>query len=166
MPAVVFEVDLSDLKASVEDVQSFLNNPKISRPVLQELGDFYVLRIITRTNQGADFKGAKFEPYSDMYADFRVSRGRNASPVDLTMSGKMLNALDATVTPQGDVLLFFNNAERGQIAWYHNASLEEDPRVRQKIPHRRFVDLDENGQDAKQMATVVRDAIANHLNRV
>lgn len=133
------------------------------RKALQEVADFLVLGMVTRTSNGRDYRDRPFTPYSESYAEVRELGGRNVDPVDLTWTGKMLNALDSTVLPDGTIAVFFNNTERGQIAFYHNADLKDWPAPRKKIPQRRFVDLDPDGHDADRAKDVLARAKARQL---
>lgn len=50
-------------------------------------------RIITRTGRGVDVDGRAFTPYKPAYAARKAKTGRNSGTVDLTWSGRMLQAL-------------------------------------------------------------------------
>jgi hypothetical protein len=70
-------------------------------------------RVVLRTRQGTDVNGAPFKPYSDEYARRKRAKGRNASPVDLTVTGRMLAAIQTRVERLGGRLvgtIFFNSA--------------------------------------------------------
>ena len=54
-------------------------------------------RMVLRTRSGTDVNGQAFAPYSKTYAKRREKAGRNTSPVDLTVTGKMLAAVQAKV---------------------------------------------------------------------
>lgn len=56
-----------------------------------------IARIRTRTEQGVDVDQQMFTPYSKQYAKLRVKRGRKTTPVNLTMSGRMLGSMQAEV---------------------------------------------------------------------
>ena len=53
--------------------------------------------ILQRTAQGVDVDGAPFAPYAESYAKKRTKGGRNASPVTLLWSGRMLQSLRIVV---------------------------------------------------------------------
>lgn len=60
----------------------------------RELGRNAVTKIVNRVRfQGLDANGQAFAPYSEGYRQAREEYGRPGSPVDLTVSGDMLNNL-------------------------------------------------------------------------
>lgn len=70
-------------------------------------------RIVLRTRQGTDVSGKAFAAYSPEYAKRRQAKGRNATPPDLTFTGKMLAAVQTKVDRlAGKVVgtIFFNSA--------------------------------------------------------
>lgn len=163
MSTVALEIDTSAVNLTLDQWERVLRNPQIRDPAMQELGDYLVQSIVRKTRRGVDYTGKPFAEYSDIYAEYRVEHGRAETPVDLTFTGKMLNSLDSVVTGEGNILIYFNVAERGQIAWYHNANLAEDPRPRKKMPLRRFVDIDPNSPEWKRAGSVFAAAIARQL---
>lgn len=166
MGTVSLQIDTSAVELTLEKWTRALENPEIRDPALQELGDYLVSTIVAKTGQGNDYQGNPFAPYSEIYAEYREEEGRNTEPVDLLFTGKMLNALTATVNDEGSILIYFDVAERGQIAWYHNATLAEDPRPRRKMPLRRFVDIDPNSTEWAQAGRVFALAIARQLEAI
>lgn len=52
--------------------------------------------MVTRVQAGTDTQGRPFAPYSASYAAQRQKEGRGASPVNLTRSGNMLRAIQAS----------------------------------------------------------------------
>lgn len=70
-------------------------------------------RIVTRTRKGVDVDGNPFADYTPRYAKSRRRKGRKVSPVDLTFSGDMLNAITTEVREEpGKTVgtIFFNSA--------------------------------------------------------
>jgi hypothetical protein len=61
--------------------------------------------LIRRTQQGRDAQGAAFTPYSAGYAK-RKAEELGAGPVDLTVSGGMLNGIEITATDKSVTLSF------------------------------------------------------------
>lgn len=51
----------------------------------------------TRTAAGVDVNGKGFEPYSKLYAAERELKGKNSSPVDLTVTGTMLRNIQTRI---------------------------------------------------------------------
>lgn len=61
--------------------------------------------IIRRTQQGRDVQGQTFAPYSEGYAK-RKAAELGPGPVDLTVSGQMLNGIEITATDKSVTLSF------------------------------------------------------------
>jgi hypothetical protein len=61
--------------------------------------------IIRRTQQGRDASGAAFTPYSEGYAK-RKAEELGSGPVDLTVSGGMLNGIEIDATDKSVTLRF------------------------------------------------------------
>jgi hypothetical protein len=59
--------------------------------------------IIRRTQQGRDYRGAAFTPYSAGYAK-RKAEELGSGPVDLTVSGAMLNGIRIEATDKSVTL--------------------------------------------------------------
>ena len=57
------------------------------------LGEFIVARIRDRTRAGKDKHGKPFEPYGERHIRHRKRFSKQASPVDLTLTGTMLESL-------------------------------------------------------------------------
>lgn len=80
-------------------------------------------QIITRTQSGRAVNGSGFDDYSDGYAEFRRKAGRRTSPVDLTFTGQMLQAITTTVRKVGDTIegrIFFADAESAAKARFNS----------------------------------------------
>lgn len=56
-----------------------------------------ITRIRTRTMQGLDVDQQPFTPYSKAYSKLKAKKGREITPVDLTMSGRMFGSMQSTV---------------------------------------------------------------------
>ncbi len=54
--------------------------------------------IVQRTQSGKKIDGGNFKKYSKGYAAYKVSKGRKASPVDLTFTGAMLRGVHSKIT--------------------------------------------------------------------
>jgi hypothetical protein len=62
-------------------------------------------RIVLRTRQGRDRDDAPFKPYSASYAAAKAKE-LGAGPVNLTLSGEMLNAITIEADDKGVTLAF------------------------------------------------------------
>jgi len=63
------------------------------------VGDMAKIRIVERTKRGVPPAGVSWPPYSEAYAK-RKAAAVGAGPVNLTVSGEMLNGLQVTdITP-------------------------------------------------------------------
>jgi hypothetical protein len=60
--------------------------------VMREIGDLAIERIVRRTRQGDGLTGA-LAPYTTGYARLKAAELGTASPVNLTVSGDLLNTL-------------------------------------------------------------------------
>lgn len=72
----------------------------------QLIGEFIRNRIRTRTAQGVDGQNQPFAPYSQRYAKERLAAGLEVSPVNLLVSGDMLNAITVKATKNGVTVSF------------------------------------------------------------
>lgn len=88
-------------------------DPLVDSATMREVGDLAVRMIVTRTRSGKDVTGAAFQPYTPGYAERRAKEGHPASPVNLTVSGRMLNDLAVMKTGPGRVTLGFRSSGGG-----------------------------------------------------
>ena len=79
---------------------------EIPRAALQDIGDFAITRIRQRTERGIDVDGQAFAPLSPAYARAKQDAGLRPD-ADLTVSGRMLNDMRATVPEAGVVEIAF-----------------------------------------------------------
>jgi hypothetical protein len=105
-----------------------------------------ITRIRTRTEQGIDVNGAPFADYSSKYKKVRLKRGRNTSPVDLTMSGRLMTSMQVEVRGKDQFAITVLDAEAAAYGRAHNEGLGH-------MPRRRFFDT----SDQELMA--VRDDV-------
>lgn len=81
---------------------------KFSSPqIMRELGLLARETIRRRTMRGLDESGRPFQPYSATYAKQKGKELGKSSPVDLTVSGGMLNALQIVDVTDNSVTLGF-----------------------------------------------------------
>jgi hypothetical protein len=92
-----------------------------------------ITRIRERTAKGIDVNGSPFKPYTKRYAKFRVKKGRNPSPVDLTMSGRLLNSMQVEVRGPDEFAITVQDVEAATYGKAHNEG-------NGRVPRRRFVD--------------------------
>lgn len=64
-----------------------------NREVMTEVGRLAIETIVRRTRQGVGSQGQALAPYSQGYARLKAAELGTASPVNLTVSGDMLNSL-------------------------------------------------------------------------
>lgn len=81
----------------VEDLPQFVEMPKA---LLRDIGDLAIRLIRSRTERGIDVNGVPFQALSDDYADAKREAGLPAV-ADLTVSGRMLNDMRASVPAKG-----------------------------------------------------------------
>lgn len=77
-----------------------------TKAVMKEVGLLARERIVRRTLAGTDAAGAPFRRYSPGYAK-RKARELGAGPVNLQVSGQMLNAIQITELTDDSVTLGF-----------------------------------------------------------
>lgn len=100
MPATV-RVTLPNFSASLVDAA-----------VMKDVGDLAVRMIQTRTRGGQDAEGNAFVAYTPAYAE-RKAKELGPGPVNLTVSGRMLNDLAVTDAIPGKVSLGFRSSGGG-----------------------------------------------------
>lgn len=72
---------------------------------MREIGLMVRERIVRRTLRGVDADGVQFEPYSEGYALQKAKALGSAAPVNLQVSGAMLNQLQIVKVEPGRVTL-------------------------------------------------------------
>ena len=96
--------------------------------------------ILDLTRAGKDIKGKGFRPYSESYKLIKsqqmTARG-NPNHVNLMFTGAMLRSM-AIHSEQTYSDLFFSDAERAEIAYYHNEGYG--------VPKREFFGLSEQNE--------------------
>jgi hypothetical protein len=80
--------------------------PFTTREDMVAVGQLIRQRILDRTARGVDAEGKPFAPYSTEYADAKRKELGTSNPVNLTVSGEMLNAITIEATAD-TVSLFF-----------------------------------------------------------
>jgi phage gpG-like protein len=88
---------------------------KAFEPILQD----ETTRMVQRIQSGKDVDGNPFTPYTPEYEKFKSAKGRKTSPVDLTFTGNMLNAITSKVEKFADKIvgtIFFNSAREAAKA--------------------------------------------------
>jgi hypothetical protein len=78
-----------------------------NRDLMREVGLLVRERILRRTRQGISTDGAPFEPYSAGYREKKAAE-LGAGPVNLTVSGSMLNDMTITKVTDDEVELGFS----------------------------------------------------------
>lgn len=92
-----------------------------------------IARIRHRTQQGVDVDGNPFAPYAESTVKQRTRKGLSSSPVDLTVSGAMLGAMETEIRSDTEFAIAVNDAD---IAIRGQAINEGTSRM----PQRRFFD--------------------------
>lgn len=111
-----------------------------------------------RTKKGIDYRGEKFEPYSERYAEEREEAGRTTERVTLSFTGRMLATLTAVASDK-KALLRFSNSDNARIANYHNDY--EEPRG--VMPLRRFLDIVEDTPEYETLASMAAKMYARQV---
>jgi hypothetical protein len=110
-----------------------------------------ITRIRERTAQGLDVNGAPFTPYTKAYAKVRTKKGRNVTPVDLLMSGRLMDSLQVEVRSETEFAITVQDADAAIYGRAHNEGLGN-------LPQRRFFDTsaDEIAEMQKDVFTFDR----------
>jgi len=69
----------------------------VDEAVMRDVGDLAIRMIRTRTEQGKDKDGGAFVAYTPKYAELKAKE-LGAGPVNLTVSGRMLNDMEVSDT--------------------------------------------------------------------
>lgn len=80
-----------------------------SKEVWREIGLMVRERILTRTRAGRDVDGTAFKAYDPAYAKAKLKAVGQDSPVNLTVSGAMLNAITITEVTDDSVTIAFSS---------------------------------------------------------
>jgi hypothetical protein len=105
---------------------------------LVDMTDAAGFRIRKRTQGGKDVNETNFDDYSQDYKDWKESKLRDVSKVDLTFSNHMLGSV-TTRRIQDGAELYFADAERRTIARAHHYG-------EGKLPKREFFALNDKDQ--------------------
>lgn len=119
---------------------NFRINIKPSKDQIRKLALTIRKTILDYTRAGKDIEGKGFKAYSPLYKDYKskimTARG-NPDNVNLMLTGAMLRSL-AVHSEQTYSDLFFSDAERAEIAYYHNEGYG--------VPKREFFGLSEQNE--------------------
>jgi phage gpG-like protein len=122
---------------------------------LQFVGDAAKSLIADRTRRGLDVDGAPFAPYSKAYAKTRTKSGRNASPVNLSWSGKMLQSITVVINRALNEVSLKPYAEEEARAAAHQFG------VPGKLPQRRWFGVNE--ADAGRIAKLLERLVSKRV---
>lgn len=100
------------------NLRTTINLIEGQKTALEGKTDFYlkIAQLVNSSIQrrvqkdGIGTNGKKLSPYSDKYAQFKASKGRNTKFRDLTFSGNMWQSLTSE-NISGGARMFFNSAE-------------------------------------------------------
>ena len=79
-----------------------------TKPLMEEIGLYFISQIQIRTAEGKDAEGRDFDPYSPAYAAFRRSKKHSADKVNLFFTGSMMSSMTEEAS-DNEVKLFFQN---------------------------------------------------------
>lgn len=88
--------------------ERFSEIPLSTVDLMREIGLLARERILLRVAEGLDVQGAPFAPYSPGYA-LAKANALGAGPVNLQVSGRMLEAIVLTNVTENSVTLGFSN---------------------------------------------------------
>ena len=96
------------MSAKITVSRNFTTLTDLAQPTAEDMRQIGLMvreRIVRRTRQGLDADGMAFAPYSPEYAKRKAASLGSASPVNLTVSGAMLNQLQIVKVEPGKVTL-------------------------------------------------------------
>ena len=79
------------------------------KTIMRDVGLLARERIVKRTRKGQSVDGSPFRPYTQAYAKVKREATGSSAPVNLTVSGGMLNALTITEVTENSVTLGFTS---------------------------------------------------------
>jgi len=150
---VSIEIEGSErLKDTLGRVKKELLSPELLEGITRDMG----AGLKQRTEEGLDYEGRRFEPYSEKYKKIRRKKGKKTGAVDLRMSGRMPGSMETRVDPTGtSSVLYFKGAKEKEVAFCHN---EEG--VGKKKVKREFFNLSD--EDQKRLEKL----IGSHIDKV
>lgn len=101
-----------------------------SQKLMNRLGLASIRQVRRRTRKGTDVDGSPFEPYSDSHERRRAKEGLPTDHVTLKFDQyeSMLDTLDHAVARDLEsVVVEFTDAEKEEIAGYHNEGEGDNP---------------------------------------
>ena len=118
-------VDTGAVDRMFDDVEDAL---LITDADLDEIADFAIYRIQTRTELGRTVKGRYFKAYRPSTRRNRARRGREVKRVTLQDTGKMMASMRGRAD-EGDALVYFASREEGRkAAWLDEGTSTMDAR--------------------------------------
>ena len=105
----------SDVQVRIRDLGQQLPN-EVREAILRRAAAHAVGLIKARTARGVDVHGRAFAPYAKEYARLRAGTGRQVHPVNLLLTGAMLDSMTVLeVTPERALLGFQGASTPGQF---------------------------------------------------
>lgn len=153
------DIDISDIERRLGEMESQVT---WTDEELRRIGNRARRIIQERTARGIDAFGKPFKPYSTRYAKLRKESGRRADVVNLLFQGDMRAAVQV-VAEEGSALLAFTNANFAQRAFWHNEGTTRNGKT--ALPQRRWLDIDPNGVDTRDLTEMALEMILSRLNR-
>jgi len=98
--------------AVVKNFATLIGRDLLVASDFEDIGQSIAIRIARRTTRGVDFEGDAFTEYSDGY---RIQKAKEvgAGPVNLTLSGQMLNDIKVTAATERSCELGFSTFGKG-----------------------------------------------------
>lgn len=148
------DIDISDIERRLGEMES---QATWTDEELRNIGRRALDIIERRTERGIDAFGKPFKPYSTRYAKFRKEAKRGADVVNLQFEGHMRGDVHVVVD-EGSALLAFANANFAKRAFWHNEGTRH-------LPQRRWLDIDPNGVDTRDLTEMALEMIRSRLSR-
>ena len=115
----------------------------------------HIATIQQNVSQGRSYDGKKLKAYSKKYGARREKSGRNKSPVDLTITGSMMQSLDYKVEASNSStfrgIIFFRNIDSISPKAFGGRSASAPDKAKWNLQKRKFF-----GISPQQVAELVR----------
>jgi hypothetical protein len=98
--------------AVVKNYATLIGRDLLRASDFEDIGQSIAIRIARRTARGVDFEGGAFREYSEGYRR-RKAKEVGAGPVNLTLSGQMLNDIHVTAATDRSCELGFSTFGKG-----------------------------------------------------
>ena len=121
--------------------------PRVPTAKIAELiASLVIGHIRERVGQGLDIDGRRMLPYSDEYREARNALGRNGAPVDLTMTGGLLGAVQVVERTTSSITVGVGTGTSRQVRPPTKGNRRKRRGERRGPPHNLVARWHQNGE--------------------